>query len=106
LIDMMKAFKAKLTLLHIDVEKDNIDDTQLINFRKYVEETYNIPGLEFKFLQGEDVFSLINDFAEENHIDIVAMKHRKDSFLDLMLHRSITQLMTLTTTKPLLVFHR
>jgi nucleotide-binding universal stress UspA family protein len=106
LYDLMKAFNAKLTLLHIDVEKENIDDQQLINFRKYVEETYDIPNLEFKFLQGGDVFSLINDFAENNHIDIIAMKHRKDSFLDLMLHRSITQLMTTTTTKPLIVFHK
>jgi nucleotide-binding universal stress UspA family protein len=106
LLDLKQALKARLLLVHVTLEADEEPSgEEAENFARLVAALAEEKKVKYDFPEGEDVFATLSTYAGENHIQILAMKHRNDNLLDRIFNRSLTSLMSYYTTIPLLVFH-
>ena len=106
LIAMRQSFNCRLTLVHIEREGDGPNEDELYNLRQYVESIHNEPDVAFDFVPASDTFSALNEFIDDNNIDLLAMEHRRDTFLDVVTRTSLTRKMTTYTVVPLLVYRK
>ena len=78
------------------------------NADKFTEHSYDPEAFEdidtqFHVIESNDVDEALNDFVEENKVDMVVMIHRHMSLFDRLFSRSSSKQMSMHTTVPLLV---
>lgn len=102
-------FKASLHFVHIVHPKDQ-SAYQLI--AKAVSEHYLADGaapnfpLEVATIHGPNgVAEGLEDYTEEQDADLLVIVNRSRKMWQALLHKSLTQQMALTSTRPLLIFH-
>lgn len=94
--------------LHLDVcifnvksedQLDLVPDSQILGQikRHFPEEPYSVAQLK-----GNDVVAGIQDFIQDNQVDILALSVHKPDFLEKLFHSSISERLTFQTTIPLL----
>lgn len=94
--------KSEIHLIRVD-QQDNYDETKLLEIWKEYFENNNV---SFHQLKGNDISEAINEYVNENEIDLIALSKAKRGFIQELLHKSITKRMVLSTDKPLLIFHK
>lgn len=107
LLDLKHALKASLSLVHVSFEdeSDLPDAEEMMHFSELVAALANEKRVKYDFPEGEDIFLALSTYADENNVQVLAMKHRHDNLLDRIFNQGLTNLMTYYTTIPLLVFH-
>ena len=107
LLDFNRKFGAKLHFVHVrsDNPNDNFEKTRDLIFSDLFEK--GEPGFAFEIeeIEGGDVHSAIQAFAERSDIDMIVMVVKKRGFWDGLFHRSQTRQMALSTSKPLMMLH-
>ncbi|MBT8230730.1 MAG: universal stress protein, partial [Bacteroidia bacterium] len=102
LIYYTSIFGAELHLAHVDDEKTS--ELNKLQSRLLLEN----PELKIYMhvINADGIVEGLNEFVEEQGIQLLAMTKQKRTFLDSLFHSSITKRMTINTKIPLLVLHR
>lgn len=74
-------------------------------FRDYCQNTYRNHQLEFYYQESEHFVPGLEDYAEKNNIDLIAMTRRKRNMIAQLFSPEITRKILFQTDIPLLVFH-
>jgi nucleotide-binding universal stress UspA family protein len=98
----------KITALHIT---DNVDfDLRIKNagFQKMLESKLGYENIEVKALvenQGDDMVSLINDYAARISADLIVVLKENRRFLERLFRPSSSEKIIEEASRPVLVFH-
>lgn len=105
-IDFAHQFDASVHFIHIE-DEDDIDFTE-------IEDTiFNLlfkdgdPTFSFNMvsINGVDVISGLNQYAEENDVDLIVLVNHHRAYIDNLLGLSTTRQLAMDTNFPLMVFH-
>ena len=105
-IDFAKHFDASIHFIHIEDEDD-------IDFSAIEDSIFNLlfkdgdPDFSFNMvsINGVDVINGLNQYAEENDIDLIVLVNRHRAFIDNLLGLSTTRQLAMDTNFPLMVYH-
>jgi len=103
LLEIAKAFDSVIYIIHVADDKHTYQE---VNLRKLLENSYPKDKLEFVTLSGNDHIEVIDNYCEENKIDLLSMVRRKRSIFNKLFHKSFTKQMAITSRIPLLVLHK
>ncbi len=105
LIMLIRPFGAKLYCVHAALEEANVlDEMQLKNIRRYLYDSMDEYNIECGLLETMDVQQGLEDFIEEQNIDVLAVTTHKRNFLTRIFKRSMTRKFLFHAHIPLLVF--
>jgi nucleotide-binding universal stress UspA family protein len=105
LISLIRPFGAKLYCVHAALEEANVlDEVQLRNIRRYLFDTMDEYNIECGLLETMDVQQGLEDFIDEQDIDVLAVTTHKRNFLQRIFKRSMTKKFLFHARIPLLVF--
>ena len=104
LVTFATFFDAKIIVTHVCAHKLSIDEkvNHIDIFNKFVKKV-NYSNISYEDIRGEDVSSALAKFSKKEHIDMLAMQHKKHPFFERLFHHSITKDMLKYQTVPLLV---
>jgi nucleotide-binding universal stress UspA family protein len=94
-------FNATLDCIHVDLALTHDYTHRMDQFRKDCEEIGNI---DFKVLQGLDLFKAVGEYVEEENIDILAILTHKRNFIHEFFHYSVAKKMSYHLNTPILSF--
>ena len=101
---IVEGFSASLDLLHVNpnlgatsVEKAE----EAFHLDQYLKETEH----EFQFVTEKDVEKGINDFVNNNQVDMLILMPQKHNLFGKLFHQSVTKKMAYHTHIPMLAFH-
>lgn len=101
IIAFTKRYSAKLNIVKVSAPTEHIAEEVVDKY------DHDFEGIEHEFhiIEGGDDFSQdMNDFAVENHIDLLLMIRQKHTFWEKLFNVSATKKMTLQSDIPLLIF--
>lgn len=105
LVSFVKPFNSKIYCLHAALEEGHLlDEIQLRQIRKYMFDSMDTYNIECGLLETMDVQTGIEDFIEEQEIDVMAVTTHKRNFITRMFKRSLTKKFLFHSHIPLLVF--
>ena len=105
-IDFAKQFDSAVHFIHIEDEDD-------IEFSAIEDSIFNLlfkdgdPTFSFNMvsISGVDVISGLNQYAEENEVDLIVLVNRHRAYIDNLLGLSTTRQLAMDTNFPLMVYH-
>jgi nucleotide-binding universal stress UspA family protein len=105
-IDFARLFSASVHFIHIE-ENDEIE------FSAIEDSIFNLifkdgdPDFSFNMvsINGVNVIDGLNQYAEENEIDLIVLVNRHRAFIDNLLGLSTTRQLAMDTNFPLMVYH-
>ena len=105
-IDFANLFDASIHFIHIE-DKDDVD------FSAIEDSMFNLlfkdgdPTFSFNMvsINGVDVISGLNQYAEENEVDLIVLVNRHRAYVDNLLGLSTTRQLAMDTNFPLMVYH-
>ena len=105
-IDFAKQFDSSIHFIHIEDEDD-------IDFSAIEDSIFNFlfkdgdPTFSFNMvsIDGVDVIKGLNQYAEENEVDLIVLVNRHRAFVDNLLGLSTTRQLAMDTKFPLMVYH-
>ncbi len=100
----LEAFHPVIKVVHIDVGSKKASGLPMEELVDFFSE--NVPGLAISFHNNpaKNVTEGLNDFVENNGIDLLVMHHQHRSLLDRIFNPSITKQLTFQTSSPILFF--
>ncbi|WP_448104429.1 universal stress protein [Pedobacter panaciterrae] len=105
--ELAQAFEAQITIVHI-TDKEVTPDGKLQNkidaFLNRAALTINYPHIKFEYVWNIDIDNGLEWLAEQEHMDMIALCHRRHSLLQRIFRGSHTQKFSRHTKIPLLVF--
>jgi len=102
LVQIAEAFDSEIHVIHVN-EKASYVEFDLLNAMR---NKYPKEKLKLKYLAGDNRVETVNNYCQENNIDLLSMARRKRSLINELVHKSFTKEMTITTKLPLLVLHK
>lgn len=103
-ITFAEMYNASLIILHLDLSRKK--ELQHVNeLKKLIEKTI-YPRISFQEIIVDDIPDGIEDFVQNNQIDMLAMAPTTTSIFDKILHRSLTKQMLFHAHIPLLTIRR
>jgi hypothetical protein len=107
MMSILKPFKFKVHFVHFcQNSSENLwSEIKLSGIRTYFAKYY--PELEFEYnvLKGSDLLSVLDDFVQENSIDVVSMNTHKRNIFARLFNHSIARKMVFHTDTAMFVFH-
>lgn len=100
---LFKPFKPKIKCVHLNEKKVSNED-KIKSLESYFSESAPELNVEFYSLPVKDKVKDMNDFIEEQNINMLVMYKPKRTFFESIFHSSYTQKMARHTNIPLLVF--
>ena len=103
LIQLTKAFNAEIDIVHIDHDEDHGLSDQEINEAKKFEQYFKHVRHTYHFIHTGDVEAGLENYAQNNNIDLIALIPRKHKFLDnLSQNKRISKKLAFHSKVPLL----
>jgi len=105
-IDFAKLFDSSIHFIHIE-DKDDIDFSAIEDVMFNLLFKDGDPTFSFNLvsINGVDVISGLNQYAEENEIDLIVLVNRHRAYIDNLLGLSTTRQLAMDTNFPLMVYH-
>ena len=99
-------FRSTLHFIHVKEKNDNYEKvSEDVIFEKIFEKGDPAFAFNMATIESDSVVKGLNQYAEENHIDLVVLVNRDRDFISTLMRKSITQRMGLYTQLPMMVFH-
>ncbi|MCJ8165240.1 universal stress protein [Pontibacter sp. E15-1] len=99
-------FSPQILCLHITKEQATAQDQQkMADLEAALKRLVPTGNIRYKLLESPDVADALEDFVAKEQVDLLAATNRKRSFLDSLLHPSLTKKLVLESEVPLLIFH-
>ena len=107
-VEFSKPFMATMHFIHVQEENDwdlNIELEDRL-FKYLFEEGDPTYAFNMATIDAKTVTKGLNQYIEENEIDLAIMVAHKRNLWERIMHRSITKKMAITTKVPILVYHK
>ena len=99
-------FRSTLHFIHVKEKNDNYEKvSEDVIFEKIFEKGDPAFAFNMATIESDSVVKGLNQYAEENNIDLVVLVNRDRDFISTLMRKSITQKMGLYTQLPMMVFH-
>ena len=99
-------FRSTLHFIHVKEKNDNYEKvSEDVIFEKIFEEGDPAFAFNMATIESDSVVKGLNQYAEENNVDLVVLVNRDRDFISTLMRKSITQRMGLYTQLPMMVFH-
>ncbi|MDZ4666773.1 MAG: universal stress protein [bacterium] len=102
LIYFAEQFDCRLDILHVKSDSDKYFNAEN-NFFKKNKDQITYQNIHFIELEKGDILQSINNYVEENHVDLLVMAKHNRNFFDRLFHRSLSKKMAFHTQIPLMV---
>lgn len=107
-VEFSKPFKAMMHFIHVQEENDwdlNIElEDRLFNY--LFAEGNPTYAFNMATIDAKTVTQGLNQYIEENEIDLAIMVAHKRNLWERIMHRSVTKKMAINTQVPILVYHK
>ncbi|MFT6149975.1 MAG: nucleotide-binding universal stress UspA family protein [Saprospiraceae bacterium] len=97
-------FDAELYFVHVAAKGEYIDSEQYANMAEISELAERYQNVRFKILYNNDILEELENYVEDEKIDILVMITHRYSFFKRLFNPSLTKQMTFETEVPLLVY--
>jgi len=99
-------FRSTLHFIHVKEKNDNYEKvSEDVIFEKIFKEGDPAFAFNMATIESDSVVKGLNQYAEENNVDLVVLVNRDRDFISMLMRKSITQRMGLYTKLPMMVFH-
>lgn len=99
-----KEYKVNVYLTHIENKKtDKWSLIQLEGIQSYFRKKYPMIGIDYKLVSGENSISVLEEFVESAHIDLMALTTAKRNIFSRMFKPSVSRKMLFHSDTPLFV---
>lgn len=107
LVDFATHFSANLQIVHVLHKQDYLSPEQASAFKERFAEVANYDKLGFHIVSadGRTVVEAIEDYVEENSIDVLAIQNQERGFLDKIFKPSVSKKLAVHAKIPLIAFH-
>ncbi|MDG5799350.1 universal stress protein [Marinilabiliaceae bacterium ANBcel2] len=106
LIRIISPFQTQINVVYYTTGKaDKNDIRKMEMLHTYCDVTYRNYNINFDIITGKNFIKTVDEYLEENSIDIIAMTRRKRTVLRKLFSPSVTRKMLFNTDIPLLIFH-
>ena len=103
LLELASPFKSEIHIVHVEEKNKHYEAYDILNVLK---NKYPSHLIKFTALEGTDKIDAINNYCQDNDINLLAMLRRKRSIVKDLFHKSFTKKMTITTLIPLFILHK
>ncbi|HRI29085.1 MAG TPA: universal stress protein [Chitinophagales bacterium] len=105
----LKAFSdrvdAKVTLLHINAQPGITNHTQLVNYRKTIQDIIPYENIKLDFIEGDDVANLLLHYTQQHDTNILALLTKKGQLSNPDYVNSLSSQLLMQCPIPIIVFH-
>ena len=107
LVDFAAHFDANLHVVHIINGQDYLSPEQASAFKERFAEIAKYDKVSFHIVaaDGRSVTQSIEDYAEENQIDVLAIQNQERGFIDKIFKPSVSKKLAVHAKIPLIAFH-
>jgi len=106
LVGIMGKMKPKIHCVHISTQKDDgWSKAKFIRLNQYIKKRYSQYDIECHHIQHENKIMGVEEYINQNKINLIAINTRKKNILEKLFGSNITEQMIYQTEIPLLVFH-
>ena len=103
---LLAPFNPHILCLHISSGAATQQDQEKLNsLAAEVKSLGPADNIRYTLLRGNDVPEALRNFVEKEQVDLLAVTNHKRSFLQGLLHPSLTKKLVLKAEVPLLIFH-
>jgi nucleotide-binding universal stress UspA family protein len=107
LVSFAELFDAKINVIHISTDYETFSLNRMNDFKKQISLEINYPKLNFEFLLSNDINERLDEYANENNVNIIAMiEHENKGFFTKIFQRDHVKNMISLTKIPLLCFNQ
>jgi len=106
LAQIAQTFSAHITVIHIAKEESADAVKTLVHFEQQVKTEIGISDISFRLLTGNNIEKRLDQYLEENQVDLLGMSAHHRSVTEKFFGKSLTKAMTLYSDISLLVFHQ
>ena len=105
LIDFTWDYDPEISLVHIN--KNNTENYEVVSedYEQFFREKTPYLGVKFVKIESKNIIKGLQQYADENEIDLIVMATKHRGWVDEIFHKSMTKKMVLNTSVPLLVMH-
>jgi len=104
MMEFFKEYNVNVHLTHIENKKtDKWSVIQLEGIRSYFEKLYPTITIDYKMISGEDSISVLEEFVDASHIDMIALTTAKRNVFTRMFKPSVSRKMLFHSDTPLFV---
>ncbi|GAB4010468.1 universal stress protein [Spirosoma migulaei] len=100
-----QSFQANITVIHVIKEESTAAVNALKSFEQQVKVRTQLSGINFRLLTGNNVENRLEQYLEENKVNLLVMSAHYRSLPDKLFGKSLTKSMTLYAGVPLMIFH-
>lgn len=106
LLKLMKPFETKVICLHVNGGNNGgLDEAMLEGMREALIEKYPFAGFDCRLIHDKDLPKAIDQFIQENNIDVLALTTHRRNMLTRLFNPGIARKLVLHTKTPIFVFH-
>ena len=106
IIYIANLFKSTLHFIHVKEKNDTYEmNSEDVIFEKLFKDGDPVFSFNLATIESKSVVKGLNQYAEENEVDLVVLVNRDRDFISNLMRKSITQKMGLYTKLPMMVFH-
>lgn len=105
LIDLLSNYKPVIHCLHVDTEDNEKEmSRKLDKLKSYFDLNYQTTRIRYEVACHEDFLECINDYVKKYSIDLIAVVHRRKSFLKRLFTKDHTRELLFHSDVPLYIF--
>lgn len=105
LIDFTWDYNPEISLVHINENKQENYEVVSEDYEQFFREKTPYLGVKFVKIDSENIIRGLQQYADENDIDLIVMATKHRDWVGEIFHKSMTKRMVLNTNVPLLVMH-
>ena len=105
LLQLLEFFKPHFHCVHISKNDTRQDQEKLNDLKGKLAQNYPQASITYTLLEGDNVAKALQDYVQQQQINLLALTTHKRSGLDNILSPSLAQKLVLESEVPLLVFH-
>lgn len=105
LIDLVSNYKPIIHCIHVNINNENdADESELEELKSHFIKESNDGSIIFDMLTGDDFLDCLNQYVDEHKIDMIAIVHRRKSFLKRLFNKDHTRQLLFHSNLPLYIF--
>lgn len=102
LIELTQAFNAEINVVHIDADENEGLSDEKINEAKKFEQYFKRVRHTYHFIQTPNIEVGLENYAQNNNVDLIALIPRKHKFLDNLSQKRISKKLAFHSKVPIL----
>ncbi|MBI9033390.1 MAG: universal stress protein [Bacteroidales bacterium] len=106
LLNLMQPFNVMLHCVHIDAGGESEwDHVRMSGLKSFLHEEIQATNTECQLISNKNVFAGLQEYIDQNKIDIISVNKRKRSWLSRQLNPSLIKDIVFHAELPILIFH-